>query len=849
MSVRGQNTKTVQIAQVEMEQDAVQGSSVAMLSPRRNTSVQALRSEIISKLAYSVGKDPATARDHDWLTAAIFVLRDRIVDGWMSSVREAKRSGRKRVYYLSLEFLIGRLFKDALGNLGMTDQMREALRDLGVDLDTIAGLEPDAALGNGGLGRLAACFMESMATVGVSGLGYGIRYDHGLFSQKIIDGRQVEAPEDWLSFRNPWEFLRREIVHEIGFGGSVSMNNGWDGTARHSWQPSEIVLAMGYDTPVVGWGGRMINTLRLWSARAVDPIRLDAFNGGDHIGAMADSTRAESISRVLYPSDATPAGQELRLRQEYFFTSASLQDLIRRHMQRFGDIRSLHEKASIQLNDTHPSIAIAELMRLLIDVHGLSWDDAWHMTREACCYTNHTLLPEALESWPVGLMERLLPRHLQIIYAINQHVLDAAKRHTAAENPDDPDRIARISLIDESCGRRVRMGNLAYVGSHKVNGVSALHTELMKETVFKDLNALLPGRITNMTNGITPRRWFTHANPKLADLVCEAIGTSVLDDLENITAFAKFADDPAMKERFAAVKRANKESLAEYTFEQLGVRVDPTAIFDIHVKRIHEYKRQLLNVVETVALYHAIRAEPNRDWKPRIKFFAGKAAASYVQAKAIIRLINDVAKVVNSDPAVKGLLKVAFLPNFNVSLAEILVPAADLSEQISTAGMEASGTGNMKFALNGAITIGTLDGANVEMRQHVGSDNIVIFGMTASEVEDRRAAGYDPRPVIEGDLALKEALASIADGRFSPEDSTRYCGLVDSLYNGDWFMVAADFSSYAQAQRRVDALWANPSDWWRKAIINTAHMGWFSSDRTIKQYAEEIWKVPFWRAS
>ncbi|MDF2119591.1 glycogen/starch/alpha-glucan phosphorylase [Roseiarcaceae bacterium H3SJ34-1] len=832
-----------------MEHDTVQGSSVAILSSRRKTSVQALRSEIISKLAYSIGKDAATARDHDWLTAAILVLRDRIVDGWMSSVREAKRSGRKRVYYLSLEFLIGRLFKDALGNLGMTEPMREALRDLGVDLDAIAGLEPDAALGNGGLGRLAACFMESMATVGVSGLGYGIRYDHGLFSQKIIDGRQVEVPEDWLSFRNPWEFLRREIVHEIGFGGSVGMNNGWDGTARHAWQPAEIVLAMGYDTPVVGWGGRMINTLRLWSAHAVDPIRLDAFNRGDHVGAMADSTRAESISRVLYPSDATPAGQELRLRQEYFFTSASLQDLIRRHMQRFGDIRSLHEKASIQLNDTHPSIAIAELMRLLIDVHGISWDEAWSMTREACCYTNHTLLPEALESWPVGLMERLLPRHLQIIYAINQHTLDEARKKMPVGRPEDAARISRISLIDESHGRRVRMGNLAYVGSHKVNGVSALHTELMKETVFKDLNQILPGRITNMTNGITPRRWFTHANPKLAGLVCDAIGPGVLDDLENITAFERYADDPATKERFAAVKRANKEALAEYTFEQLGIRIDPAAMFDIHVKRIHEYKRQLLNIVETVALYHAIRAEPDRKWTPRVKFFAGKAAASYVQAKSIIKLINDVAKVVNADPAIRGLLKVAFLPNYNVSLAEILVPAADLSEQISTAGMEASGTGNMKFALNGAITIGTLDGANVEMRERIGSDNIVIFGMTASEVEDRRNAGYNPRAVIEGDPALKEALVSIGTGQFSPDDPARYRNLVESLYDSDFFMVAADFASYVQAQRRVDALWSNPSDWWRKAILNTAHMGWFSSDRAIKQYAEEIWKVPFWRTT
>jgi starch phosphorylase len=805
----------------------------------RDISPETLRTEILSKLTYAVGKDAASARDHDWLTAAILVLRDGVVDGWMRSVQEAKRSGRKRVYYLSLEFLIGRLFKDALGNMGMTDSMREALRSLGVDLDAIAELEPDAALGNGGLGRLAACFMESMASIGVSGLGYGIRYDHGLFRQKIVDGNQVETPEDWLAFRNPWEFLRREIVHEIGFGGSVAMSNGWDGAARHAWQPAETVLAVAYDTPVVGWRGEMINTLRLWSARAVDPLRLEAFNSGDHIGAMVDRTRAESISRVLYPSDATPAGQELRLRQEYFFTSASLQDLIRRHMQRFGDIRSLHEKATMQLNDTHPSIAIAELMRLLVDTHGVDWDEAWRITRATCCYTNHTLLPEALESWPVGLMERLLPRHLQIIYAINARLLEEAR---ATGAPLD-----RISLIDENHGRRVRMGNLAFVGSHRINGVSALHTELMKETVFHDLNEAMPGRIVNMTNGITPRRWMMHANPGLTKLVRDCIGDAVLDDLGRIQAFQRFADDVAARERFTAVKLANKDALAELTYARVGVRIDPNAMFDVHVKRIHEYKRQLLNVLETVARYHAIKANPHAPWAPRVKFFAGKAAASYVMAKSIIKLINDVAVVVNNDPDVKGLLKVVFLPNFNVSLAEMIVPAADLSEQISTAGMEASGTGNMKFALNGAITIGTLDGANVEMLEHIGADNMVIFGLTAAEVEAKRRGGWNPRQAIEGDPSLAEALASIGSGLFSPDDPARYHALVDTIYNSDWFMVAADFASYLEAQSKVDAMWADPSDWARRAMINTASMGWFSSDRAIRQYAEDVWNVPHWR--
>lgn len=818
----------------------------ASVSPAGGARVSAeeLRARILSKLAYSVGKDVASARDHDWLTAAILALRDGVIDGWSQSIREAKRSGRKRVYYLSLEFLIGRLFKDALGNMGLTDAMREALGGLGVDLDAIASLEPDAALGNGGLGRLAACFMESMATVGVSGLGYGIRYDHGLFRQKIVDGYQVEAPEDWLSFRNPWEFLRREIVHEIGFGGTVSMANGWDGAARHTWQPAETVLAVAYDTPIVGYHARMINTLRLWSARSTDPLRLEAFNSGDHLGAMAERTRAESISRVLYPSDATPAGQELRLRQEYFFTSASLQDLIRRHMQRFGDIRSLHEKASIQLNDTHPSIAVAELMRLLIDVHGVAWDEAWRITREACCYTNHTLLPEALETWPVDLMERVLPRHLQIIYAINARLLDEL-RATGAPN----DRVARVSLIDENHGRRVRMGNLAFVGSHKINGVSALHTELMKETVFHDLHGLLPGRITNMTNGITPRRWFQHANPQLAQLVRDCVGEAPFEDLEKIKAFAPFADDAAVRERFRAIKLANKHRFADYVFETMGVRVDPRAMFDVHVKRIHEYKRQLLNIVETVALYQAIKANPDANWTPRVKFFAGKAAASYVMAKTVIKLINDVAKTINEDPDTRDLLKVVFLPNFNVSLAEIIIPACDLSEQISTAGMEASGTGNMKFGLNGAITIGTLDGANVEMLEHVGDENIVIFGMTAAQVEARRRSGYQPRQVIESDPVLAEALHAIAAGEFSPDDRARYHSLVDTLYNSDWFMVAADFGAYWSAQRNVDAMWRNPDDWSRRAIINTACMGWFSSDRTIRQYADEIWKAPHWRAA
>ena len=806
----------------------------------RAQSARALLSDIEAKLIYAVGKTPAAAQPRDWLTASILAARDRVIDGWMASVREAKQSGRKRVYYLSLEFLIGRLFEDALGNLGMRDAMSDALALVGVDLDTIAALEPDAALGNGGLGRLAACFVESMATLGVSGLGYGIRYDHGLFKQKIVDGVQVETPEDWLSFRNPWEFCRSEIVYEIGFGGVTTIERGWDGAERRGWRPAEKLLAMAYDTPVVGWRGATVNTLRLWSAKAIDPIHLEAFNAGDHVGAIYERSRAESISRVLYPSDTTPAGQELRLRQEYFFASASLQDLIRRHMQRFGDIRSLHEKAACQLNDTHPAIAVAELMRLLVDVHSVAWDEAWRITREAMSYTNHTLLPEALETWPVALMERLLPRHMEIIYAINARFLDEARA-----NPRfDEKAISTLSLIDETHGRRVRMGNLAFVGSHKINGVSALHTDLMKETVFHDLNAALPGRIVNKTNGITPRRWLMHANPGLTQLLADVVGPSVVDDIGRLGDFARYADDSDMQERFATVKRANKERLARHISELVDVRIDPRAMFDVHVKRIHEYKRQMLNILETIALHQAMKADPSRNWAPRVKIFAGKAAASYAQAKSIIRLINDVARVVNSDLATRDLLKVVFVPNFNVTQAEIIVPAADLSEQISTAGMEASGTGNMKFALNGAITIGTLDGANVEIREHVGAENIVIFGLTAAEVGELRRTGFSPGAAVARSPAMAAALDAIEAGVYSGGDRDRYAGLAHDLRTSDHFLVTADFDSYAHAQRRVDDIWRDQKAWRRIAMLNTARTGWFSSDRTIREYADEIWNVP-----
>jgi len=827
-------------AQPALEMDGEANAPTGVSMPPL-TDAETLRREIVAKLAYSIGKDPLVAQNHDWLFATILAIRDRIIDSWMASTRESYRAGRKRVYYLSLEFLIGRMLRDALNNLGLTEVARTALKELSVDLDAISELEPDAALGNGGLGRLAACFMESMATVGIPALGYGIRYDFGLFRQTIADGWQIETPEDWLSFRNPWEFERRESNYPVGFGGTVAVSEGWDGTPRHRWVPGEIVIAVAYDTPIPGWRGEKVNTLRLWRARAVDPIHLDAFNRGDHVGALAERTRAESISRVLYPSDATPAGQELRLRQEFFFTSASLQDLVRRHVQQFGDIRTLPEKAAIQLNDTHPALAIIELMRLLVDVHNLGWEDAWAMTQRTIAYTNHTLLPEALESWPVTLMERMLPRHMQIIFALNARLL--AETRQSGRVDDIPP--ADLSLVDERNGRNVRMGFLAFVGAHKVNGVSELHSELMKRTVFRNLDRVFPDRIVNKTNGVTPRRWLFAANPRLTALLVEALGDGVRDDVETLSSLSRFADDPAFRQRFSAVKRANKERLAGVIAERTGMKVDPQAMFDVQVKRIHEYKRQLLNILETIALYDAMRTQPHRDWVARVKIFAGKAAANYAQAKLIIKLINDVAGIVNSDPSTRGLLKVVFLPNYNVSLAEMVIPAADLSEQISTAGMEASGTGNMKFALNGAITIGTLDGATVEIRERVGGDNIAIFGLTASEVETRRRSGPSPHQTIQETPELKEVLDAVSDGVFSPDERGRYHGLVSGLYDHDWFMVCADFAAYMRSQTQLAALWSEtPHLWQRSAILNTANTGWFSSDRAVRQYAEEIWMVP-----
>ena len=797
------------------------------------------RDAIVHKLVYAVGKDHRHAFEHDWLIATALATRDQIVERWMEATRRTYRDGRKRVYYFSLEFLIGRLLVDALSNLGLVDTAREALADLGVDFDRLRRLEPDAALGNGGLGRLAACFMESMSTLGIPAHGYGIRYDHGIFRQAIKDGWQIELPENWLSSGNPWEFERPEVTYTVSFGGSVETTHKADGTSRSTWHPAESVNAVAYDTPIAGWRGAHVNTLRLWSARADHPIVLEDFNRGDHVGALAHRVRLEAISRVLYPNDNTPAGHELRLRQEIFFASASLQDLLRRHKAQHGELASLPDHLSIQLNDTHPAIAVPELMRLLVDENNLPWEHAWRICTAVFNYTNHTLLPEALEKWSVPLMEGLLPRHMQIIYLINARHLDQLR----AAHHDDPRLLASLSLIEENSTRQVRMGNLAFLGSRRVNGVSALHTDLMRRTVFRDFNAIYPDRIVNKTNGITFRRWLFQANPALTDLIAEAIGPAFKDDLDRISEIAPFADDAAFRSRFAAVRRANKVVLARVVAERLGVSLDPSSLFDVHIKRIHEYKRQLLNILDTIALYSEMRARPSEAWVPRVKIFAGKAAAGYHQAKLVIKLANDVARAVNNDPCVNERLKVVFLTNYNVSLAEEIIPAADLSEQISTAGMEASGTGNMKLALNGALTIGTLDGANIEIQERVGAGNVFIFGLTAAEVAERHRFGIDATESIKASPVLDETLKSLAAGNFSPDDRARYNGLVDGLRHFDNFMVCADFEAYRAAQRSVDELWRNQDAWWRRAILNTAGMGWFSSDRTILDYAREIWRA------
>ncbi|MCK6424909.1 MAG: glycogen/starch/alpha-glucan phosphorylase [Burkholderiaceae bacterium] len=797
--------------------------------------VAALKREISNRLMYSVGKDPVSARPEDWLLAVSYTVRDHLVERWMKTTRAQYEQDVKRVYYLSAEFLIGRTFTNAMLALDLLPSVRQALQEMDVDPDPLFELEPDAALGNGGLGRLAACFLDSMATLGVPGFGYGIRYDYGMFRQKIVDGRQVEAPDYWLTQGNPWEFPRPEVQMRVRFGGHLEQS----GDAVR-WVGTDDVLAMAYDTIIPGYGTQATNTLRLWSARATEEMNLRAFNQGNYMGAVESKNQSENVSRVLYPDDSTLSGRELRLRQEYFFCSASLQDIVRRYLRTHTGFEALPEKVSIHLNDTHPVLAIPELMRLLVDEHRVPWDQAWALCQRVFSYTNHTLMHEALETWPVEIFGRVLPRHLRIIFDINARFLASV----AAAHGQDPELMRRLSLIDESGERRVRMAYLAVVASHSVNGVSALHSELMKASIFKDFAQLWPERFNNKTNGVTPRRWLAQANPGLAALIDQRIGRNWRRHLDELEGLRHALEVPGFLAAFRKVKRANKERLARLVLERLGVALNPDALFDVQVKRMHEYKRQLLNVLHVVTRYQAILANPDAQWVPRVVVFAGKAASAYHMAKLVIKLINDVAQVVNHDPRVGDRLKVVFIPNYSVSLAEVIIPAADLSEQISTAGTEASGTGNMKFALNGALTIGTLDGANVEIREHVGPENIFIFGKTTEEVAQIRAQGYQPRAFYESQPALKAALDAIRDGMFSRDEPGRFQAIYDALVNwGDHYLLLADYESYVRTQDQVDALYRNADEWSRRALLNVAGMGVFSSDRTIAEYASEIWRT------
>ncbi len=797
-----------------------------------------IRKSVAKRLIYNVGKDGFTATERDWLHAAVHATRDRLIERWMETMRRYYQQDVKRVYYLSLEFLMGRALKNALMNIGCLEEFEHALAQLGIDFEQLIEMEEDAALGNGGLGRLAACFLDSFATLSLPGYGYGIRYEYGIFRQSIENGQQVEHPDNWLRYGNPWEFARPEVLYPVQFGGRVVAYHDARGRLCHDWQDTTDVMAMAYDTPIPGYASNTVNNMRLWAARASRDFDLEYFNRGDYIQAVAEKTASENLAKVLYPADNTNAGRELRLKQQYFFVCASLQDILRRFQKYHDDFDQLPDKVAIQLNDTHPAIAIAELMRILLDQHGLSWERAWHITTRTFSYTNHTLMPEALETWPVSMFERLLPRHLGIIYEINRRFLD----HVMHCHPGDVDLLRRMSLIDEGPPKRIRMAHLAIVGSHKVNGVAKLHTELLQKEVFRDFHNCFPGRIINVTNGITPRRWLNQANPKLSRLITEHIGNDWLVHLEKLEQLTEYASDPSFQQRFQAIKQANKQRLAQLIQRQLGIEVSTQSLFDVQIKRIHEYKRQLLNLLHVIARYNRIRSAMDDDIVPRTVIFSGKAAPSYTMAKLIIRLINDVADIINNDPAVGDRLKVVFLPNYNVSLAEIIIPAADLSEQISTAGTEASGTGNMKLALNGALTIGTLDGANIEIGNEVGEDNIFIFGLTAAQASELRTH-YVARDYYESDPELRQCLDMIRNGFFSPAEPERYHPLVDNLLNQDHFLLLADFRDYLRCQQAVDQCYRQPKQWWHKAIINVAHMGTFSSDRSIREYARHIWQV------
>jgi starch phosphorylase len=805
--------------------------------------VEGFKRRVLDHLVHTVGKDRVTTTPRDWYHALARTVRDLLVEMWMDSTRSTYRGDVKRIYYMSLEFLIGRSLINNLLSTGFYDIAKDALAELEIDLDEIAAQEPEAALGNGGLGRLAACLIDSMASVGVPGYGYGIRYDYGMFSQVIEDGFQSELPENWLRFGNQWEFARPEVVYPVKFFGRVEARKDKSGRLSFAWVDAEEILAMAYDQPVPGYGAWTVNNIRLWAAKSSRDFDLKRFNQGDYLAAVKHQGESENLSKVLYPDDSTSMGKALRLKQEYFFVSASLQDILRRHLGQFKIIESFPDKVAIQLNDTHPALAVAELMRLLLDEHGIGWDKAWAISTGTFSYTNHTLLPEALETWQVALFEQMLPRHLQIIYEINRRFLDDVRDLA----PGDEGIIQRVSLIDERGERRVRMAHLAFVGSHKVNGVARIHTELMKTTIFADFHHLYPDRIVNKTNGVTPRRWLNQANRGLTKLITGHIGEGWKMELDELRRLLPLAEDAKFRADFRAVKRANKERLAKHIKATQGIDINLDSLFDVQVKRIHEYKRQLLNVLHVIQRYNLLKEGGKKAAKlaPRTVIFAGKAAPGYWMAKLIIKLINAVGAKVNNDRATADRLRVIFLPNYNVSLAEMIIPAADLSEQISTAGTEASGTGNMKLALNGALTIGTRDGANIEIAEEVGEENLFYFGLDTEAVARLKSSGrYNPAALVGAHPELAKIFEQLAQGFFSPERPDLFRPIADSLtIHGDHYLLVADFQDYIDCQAKVDALWADKEEWTRRSILNVARMGKFSSDMTVLDYAADIWKV------
>jgi len=807
---------------------------------RTGLSSDTLARALRDNLYYTQGRIPEVATRHDWYAALAYTVRDRLLQRWIQTVHTFMRQDTRVVSYLSAEFLMGPHLGNALVNLDIVAETRQAAARLGLDLNELLQQEEEPGLGNGGLGRLAACFLDSLATLEVPAIGYGIRYEFGIFDQLIRDGWQVEITDKWLRYGNPWELARPEIAYDIGLAGHTEMYQDEAGRLRVRWVPGRLVKGVAYDTPVLGYRVNTADLLRLWKAEAAESFDFEAFNVGDYFGAVDEKVSSETITKVLYPNDEPYQGKQLRLAQQYFFVSCSLQDMIRIHLLSGNQIDTFAGAWAVQLNDTHPSIAVAELMRLLVDEHLMGWERAWDITRSTFAYTNHTLLPEALEMWPLPLFRHALPRHLEIIYEINRRFLEEAR----IRFPGDDQRLARLSLIDESGEKHVRMANLASVGSHAINGVAQLHSDLLKQTVLRDFYELEPEKFHNVTNGVTPRRWMVLSNPRLAALITSKIGESWVNRMEaDLRRLEPWAGDSEFQEDWRQVKRANKADLAGLIRERTGVVVDPDTLFDIQVKRLHEYKRQHLNVLHIVTLYNRLKKNPGADVTPRTFIFGGKAAPGYDMAKLIIKLINSVAEVVNNDSDVAGRLKVVFFPDFNVKNSQPIYPAADLSEQISTAGKEASGTGNMKFTMNGAPTIGTLDGANVEIREEVGAENFFLFGHTAEEVMELKARGYDPRGFYESNEELREAIDLIASGDFSSGNGTLFQPLVDSLLHRDEYLLLADYASYVDCQDQVGECFRDRQRWTRMSILNTARSGKFSSDRSIRDYCERIWKV------